>query len=292
MFETLDQHTPVLVQGITGRMGRLHTGLMLRYGTNIVAGVSYTTDVAEVEGVLVYPSCKAAAAHQAQAAMIMVPPMQVLDAVKDAVDAGIKLVVTVAEGIPVHDALRIRALTRAAGVTWIGGSTPGLCIPGKIKLGFLPDVSLAPGRLAVLSKSGTLSYEVCYRLLQHGVGQSAWVGVGGDAAKGVRFADLLGPMSRMPGTEAILILGEVGGDEEEEAAAELQRLGLDMPVFALIAGKEAKEGVSMGHAGALVLGQAGTLDSKRNALEGAGVHVHANMRGLVADVVAALGAPR
>ncbi|MEY4710849.1 MAG: hypothetical protein RIS88_299 [Pseudomonadota bacterium] len=284
MLETLARTTPVLVQGISGRMGRLHTQLMRAYGTNIVAGVSPTADLSQVDGIPVYPSCKAAATHGAEASIIMVPPLQVLEAVRDAIDAGIRLIITVAEGIPVHDALCIRALARAAGVTWIGGSTPGLCIPGKIKLGFLPDVSLAPGPIAVLSKSGTLSYEVCYQLRRQGLGQSIWVGVGGDAAKGVRFADLLADVARIETTRAILLLGEVGGDEEEEAAARLEALQLRLPVFALIAGREAKEGVSMGHAGALVLGTAGTLESKRVALERAGVRVQASIRSLVRDI--------
>ncbi|VWX61744.1 Succinate--CoA ligase (ADP-forming) subunit alpha 1 [Burkholderiales bacterium 8X] len=288
MLETLGRNTPILVQGISGRMGRLHTRLMRGYGTHVVAGVSLTADLAEVDGVPVYASCLAAARHGAVVSMIMVPPMQVRQAVIDAVEAGIKLVVTVAEGIPVHDALAIRALTRSAGVMWIGGSTPGLCIPGQIKLGFLPDVSLAPGPLAVLSKSGTLSYEVCHRLVAVGVGQSIWIGVGGDAAKGVRFADLLKGVSERPGTKGILILGEVGGDEEEEAARELERLRLDLPVFALIAGREAKEGVSMGHAGAMVLGQAGTLASKQAALERAKVAVYQSMHALVEGVASRL----
>jgi len=275
MLHTLDQHTPVLIQGITGRMGRFHTGLMRKYGTNIVAGVSYRGTDTEQDGIPVYASCgDALRDHRIVASVAMVPPLKVLPAVQEAVEAGIRLIVTIAEGIPVHDALKISRIVKEAGAIWIGPSTPGLVLPGKIKLGFLPDVAIAPGPLAVMSKSGTLSYEVCYRLRMAGVGQSAWVGVGGDPVKGTRFADLAQPLAAMPGTRGLLLIGEVGGDEEEAFAERLSAAGLDIPVFALIAGREAKEGVSMGHAGALVMGDTGSMASKTRALEAAGVHVY------------------
>ena len=162
--------------------------------------------------------------------------------------------------------MKIGRAVRRAGATWIGGSTPGMAIPGEIKLGFLPDVCLRPGPFAIMSKSGTLSYECGYRLAQAGLGQSIWVGVGGDQVKGVRFADLLPVFFADPRTHAIILVGEVGGSEEEECADALSRLGVRKPVYALIAGREAKEGVSMGHAGALVLGEAGTLASKTQRL--------------------------
>ena len=156
--------------------------------------------------------------------------------------------------MPLHDATEIGRAVRRAGATWIGASTPGLAIPGEIKLGFLPDVCLRPGPFGIMSKSGTLSYECGYRLAQDGLGQSVWVGVGGDQVKGVRFADLLPVFFADPRTDAILLVGEVGGTEEEECAERCARLGVRKPVYALIAGREAKEGVSMGHAGALVHG--------------------------------------
>ena len=180
--------------------------------------------------------------------------------------AGIKLIVTVAEGVPLHDAMQIGRAVGPRGATWIGASTPGLAIPGEIKLGFLPDVCLRPGPLAIMSKSGTLSYEVGYRLAHEGLGQSIWVGVGGDPVKGVRFADLLPVFFADPRTHGIVLVGEVGGSEEEECADALARLGVRKPLYALIAGREAKEGVSMGHAGALVFGEAGTLASKTQRL--------------------------
>jgi succinyl-CoA synthetase alpha subunit len=180
-------------------------------------------------------------------------------------------------------------MTADAGVSWIGPSTPGLCIPGKMKLGFLPDVSIAPGPLGVMSKSGTLSYELCYRLAQAGVGQSAWVGVGGDPVKGARFSDMAPELMALPQTRALLLIGEVGGDEEEEFALSLQARGASVPVFALIAGRQAKEGVSMGHAGALVMGGKGSIASKHGALKKAGVEVHQTMHELVAAIASRFG---
>lgn len=291
MFHTLDENTPVLIQGITGRMGRFHTALMREYGTNIVAGVSDRGDTAVQDGVPVYASCKhAVQAHQVVASVVMVPPSKVLPAVQEAVSAGVQLIVTIAEGIPVHDALRISRVVKQAGATWLGPSTPGLVVPGRIKLGFLPDVAIAKGPLAVMSKSGTLSYEVCYRLRAAGVGQSAWIGVGGDPVKGTRFADLAAPLAAIPDTRGLLLIGEVGGDEEESFAERLSEVALRIPVFALIAGREAKEGVSMGHAGALVMGNKGSLASKTRALEAAGVHVYRSIGELTKSVPGLLGA--
>src|ERR1700756_5669855 len=169
-------------------MGRTHAALMRRYGTNIVGGPSSRTDVSDVDGMPVFASCAdAVVATRAVSSVAMAPPGETLAAVQEALAAGIKLVVTVAEGVPLHDAMHIGRLVRRAGAVWIGASTPGLALPGQCKLGFLPDVCLRPGPLAIMTKSGTLSYEVGYRLAQNGIGQSVWVGVGGDPVKGVRF---------------------------------------------------------------------------------------------------------
>lgn len=290
MIGSLSGATPVIVQGITGRMGRTHAALMRRYGTNIVGGTSTRTDVAEVDGLPVFASCAdAVIATGAVASVAMAPPGETLAAVQEAIAAGIKLIVTVAEGVPMHDAMRIGRLARRAGVVWIGASTPGLAIPGACKLGFLPDVCLAPGPLAIMTKSGTLSYEVGYRLVRNGIGQSMWVGVGGDPVKGLRFADLLPVFFDDPRTKGIILVGEVGGNEEEECAAAYRRLGARKPLLALIAGREAKEGVSMGHAGALVLGDAGTLDSKQRQLTAAGAQVFASVDALVTACVRRFG---
>lgn len=289
MIAGLSRRTPVLVQGISGRMGRAHAAGMRAYGTHIVAGTGRSmmgrTERTEIDGVPVFGDCAAAvAATGAVASIAMVAAGDVRAAVFEALAAGIRLIVTIAEGVPVHDAMAIGRAVRAAGATWVGPSTPGLAVPGEMKLGFLPDAALRPGPVAIMSKSGTLSYEIGWRLVQAGRGQSLWVGVGGDAVKGVRFADLIAPFEADARTAAIVLVGEVGGDEEEQFAAALARSGARKPVFAVIAGREAKEGVAMGHAGALTFGATGTVASKRAALEAAGVLVFATMAELVAAV--------
>ena len=282
MIDQLTRSTPVIVQGATGRTGRVHVQRMLAYGTRIVAGVSTRADVSDVEGVPVFQDCAAAvAATGGQVSLAMVPPNGVLAAVEDALSAGIRLIVTVAEGIPVHEALRIGRMVKQASATWVGASTPGLAVPGEMKLGFLPNVSLRPGPLAVMAKSGTLSYEVGYRLVAAGLGQSLWVGVGGDPVKGVRFPDLLPLFLRHERTRGIILIGEVGGSEEEEFADALRQANTSKPVYALVAGRGAKEGVSMGHAGALVYSDVGTFDSKKTRLQAAGARVFASIEGLV-----------
>ena len=282
MIGQLSRHTPVIVQGATGRAGSVHVRRMREYGTSIVAGVSARAGTSDVDGVPVFADCRAAvAATGAQVSVVMVPPLGVLAAVEDALAAGIKLMVTVAEGIPVHDALRVGRLARDAGATWVGASTPGLAIPGEMKLGFLPNVSLKPGPLAMMSKSGTLSYETGYRLAGIGLGQSIWVGVGGDPVKGVRFADLIDTFEADPRTKGVLLIGEVGGNEEEEFADALAKLPDHKPVYALVAGRGAKEGVAMGHAGALTFGHVGTYASKKQRLEAAGVRVFATIDALI-----------
>ena len=282
MIGSLSGQTPVIVQGITGRMGRSHTALMQAYGTNIVGGTSARSDVADAAGVPVFASCaEAVLATAAVASVVMAPPEGTLAAVQEALTAGIKLVVTVAEGVPLHDAMKIGRAVRRAGAVWVGASTPGLAVPGEYKLGFLPDVCLRPGPIGIMSKSGTLSYEVGYRLVKQGLGQSIWVGVGGDPVKGVRFADMLPVFFDDKRTKGIVLVGEVGGSEEEECAEAYVRLGARKPLFALIAGREAKEGVSMGHAGALVHGEFGTLESKTRRLTQAGAKVFGSIDALI-----------
>ncbi|MBM3527548.1 MAG: succinate--CoA ligase subunit alpha [Alphaproteobacteria bacterium] len=286
MIGTLSRRTPVIVQGATGRTGSVHVRRMKEFGTNIVAGVSARADVASVEGVPVFPDCRAAAAATgAQVSLLMVPPAGVLSAAQDAIGAGIKLIVTVAEGVPVHDAMRVGRLVRETGATWVGASTPGLAVPGEMKLGFLPNVSLKPGPFGMMSKSGTLSYEVGYRLATLGLGQSIWVGVGGDPVKGVRFPDLLDLFLDDPRTRGILLIGEVGGSEEEDFADAMRRAHAQgralKPVYALVAGRGAKEGVAMGHAGALTFGNVGTFESKKQRLEAAGARVFATIDDLI-----------
>lgn len=278
----VDPRSPVLIQGMTGRTGRKHSQLMRGYGTNIVAGVSPGSDGGSVDGVPIFKDCAhAVAATGASVSVAMVPPLAVLQAIEEAIGAGIRLIVTIAEGVPVHDAVKALDIVRGAGARWIGASTPGLAIPGRLKLGFLPDVALAPGRIGVMAKSGTLSYEICHRLVGRGHGQSLWVGVGGDSVKGTRFADMLPFFAADPQTSAILVIGEIGGSEEEEFAQAIRASRCGKPVYALIAGRSAREGITMGHAGALIQRGVGTIESKTEALTSAGAKVFTRIQDLV-----------
>ena len=286
----IDRSTPVIVQGITGSAGQLHSRLMTQYGTRILGGVSPGAKMREVNGVPVFSNCSDAVARTgAQASVLLVGAMQLLEAMQDAMAAGIRYLVTPTEGMPVHDALKAWKLTRDTGTVWVGASTPGMAVPGEAKLGFLPDDSLRPGPLGLMSKSGTLSYEAGYRLAQRGVGTSVWVGVGGDPVKGTRFADLVPFYASDPQTEALLIIGEIGGSDEEEFAQALSAQRFTKPVFALIAGRSAPEGVTMGHAGALVYGSRGTYAAKRAALETAGVRLFASLNEMVEGIRTKLG---
>jgi succinyl-CoA synthetase alpha subunit len=285
MNPRIDRNTPVIVQGITGRAGQLHSRLMKEYGTRIVGGVSPDAKLPEINGLPVFATCREVVQSTgARASVLLVGAMQLLAAMEEALGAGIRYLVTPTEGMPVHDALKAQRLVRDAGAVWIGASTPGMAIAGEVKLGFLPDDSLQPGPLGLMSKSGTLSYEAGYRLAQRGIGTSVWVGVGGDPVKGTRFADLVPFYASDPQTAALLIIGEIGGSEEEEFAQALAAQGFAKPVFALIAGKNAPEGVTMGHAGALVHGSHGTYAAKRKALEAAGVQVFGSLGDLVEGV--------
>lgn len=284
-----EQQPLTLVQGISGRMGRKHSALMRAYGTRIVAGVapasSRAADVPDIDGVPVFKNCAAAvSATGAVASVIIVPPFEVLPAIREAIEAGVRLVVSVTEGMPIADAVLARNLVRAAGARWIGASTPGIAIPGRLKLGFIPDVSLRRGTVGVMAKSGTLSYEVNYRLVDAGLGQSVWIGVGGDAVKGTRFADLLPHFMEDPQTREIVVIGEIGGTEEEELADALIHLRSKKPVYALIAGRSAREGVVMGHAGAVVHGGTGSIESKSRALQVANAQVFETIDALVRAV--------
>jgi len=289
MLPRIDGSTKVIALGITGRAGRQHSKIMREYGTNIVGGVSPKSEVNDVDGVPVFAdSASAVRATGAVACVALVGAMQLLAAIKDAVAAGIKLLVTPTEGMPVHDAVEALECVRAAGVMWIGASTPGMAVPGAAKLGFLPHDSLLPGPLGLMSKSGTLSYEAGYRLAQAGIGQSVWVGVGGDPGKGTRYAELVPFYKQDERTRGLLVIGEIGGHEEEDFAQALIAQKFDKPVFALIAGRSAPEGVTMGHAGALVHGSDGSFEAKRAALQAARVTVFASPGELVAGVKAKL----
>jgi succinyl-CoA synthetase alpha subunit len=283
---SIDPRAKVIVQGATGRMGRRHAELMKQYGTNIVGGIAGTSARREGSDIVLFDTCQeAVAVTDATTTITLVPPLDVLNAVTEALEAGLKFIVSPSEGMPVRDAMIACARVKEHGAIWIGPSTPGLAIPNSMKLGFIPDVSLSPGPLGVMSKSGTLSYETCFRLTRRGIGQSLWVGVGGDPVKGVRFAELLPYFQSDANTRAVLVLGEIGGSEEEELAAEIDRLSFNKPVFVLLAGSSAPEGVTMGHAGALVQGGRGTIKSKMSALRGVGASVFTSIESLVDGVV-------
>lgn len=267
--------TKVLIQGITGRAGRLHTQSMLEYGTTIVAGVRPGAEGEEVCGVPVYNRVKSAVAETgANASVLFVPAHAVKGAALEAIDAGIKLLVIIPEHVPLHDTLEIINEARKRGAIVIGPNTAGMIAPPvKCKLGFMPNRYYIPGPVGVVTRSGTLTYEIVSRLTLAGIGQTTCVGVGGDAAVGTRFPDLLKLFEADPETKVMLLVGELGGTQEEEAA-ELVRTGLiTKPVIAYIAGYSIPSGKRFGHAGTIVEGNRGTIESKLNAFAEAGIPV-------------------
>jgi succinyl-CoA synthetase alpha subunit len=269
----IDRSTNVLIQGITGNEGKFHTRLMLDYGTQIVAGVTPGKYGEKVFGVPVYDTVKEAMENHAIGACgIFVPGRFVKDAVLEAIDAGIKLLVVVTEGVPTHDAMKIRAAAQEKGVRVIGPNTPGLVTVGDCKVGILDTHHVSPGNVGVISRSGTLTTEITAFLVRDGLGQTTIVGIGGDPVPGSTFADILPLFQNDPETKGVVIVGEIGGTMEEEAA-EYIREEMTKPVVAFIAGRNAPEGKRLGHAGAIVEGGMGTAESKMKALNRAGVPI-------------------
>ena len=274
--------TPVIIQGATGHAARRHITVMKQHGTRIVAGVSPGRSTGPNDEVNIYPTCADAVdATGAVTAIQFVPANRVTDAAYEALASGVKLLVTVTEGVPVHDCASILRKATDLGAIWVGPSTPGIVVPGIIKLGFMPEIALARGSVGVMSKSGTLAYEVCYRLVREGLGQSSWIGVGGDPVKGTRFAELLDYFATDLNTESVVVVGEIGGTEEEELAAALNDRAFDKPCHCLIAGATAPSGKTLGHAGALIHGFHGSFPAKATALKGAGAAVHHNIESLI-----------
>jgi len=269
----VDENTRVLVQGITGRVGSFQTKIMLEYGTKVVAGVTPGKGGMEVHGVPVYDFIEEALHdHKVDAVISFVPARFAKDAAIEAVDNGISFVVLTAEGIPDHDVVAILNYATMKGATILGPDTPGLVSPGKCKLGVHPNRVLKEGYVGVVSKSGALSYEVCRVLVEHGIGQSTVVGIGGGPLWGLSQKDILEMFQEDPETKVVVLLGEVGGTMEQEAATFIAR-SMDKPVIALIVGRAAPEGARMGHAGAIIEGEEGTARSKIMALERAGATV-------------------
>ena len=269
----IDENTQVIVQGITGRDGSFHTGQMLEYGTKIVGGVTPGKGGQVANGVPVFNSvAEAKAAVRVDATVIYVPAKFAKGAMQEAVDAEIPLIICITEGVPVNDMVGIYHQVRAKGLTLIGPNCPGLISPGKSKIGIMPGSICIPGKVGVISRSGTLTYEIVHALTGLGIGQSTCVGIGGDPIVGSNFRDVLPLFENDSETEAIVLVGEIGGDEEEKTAAYIKE-NITKPCFAYIVGASAPEGKRMGHAGAIVSGNAGTAASKQKAFGEAGVPV-------------------
>ena len=268
-----DRNTKVIVQGITGRDGSFHTKLMLEYGTKIVGGVTPGKGGQQVEGVPVFNTVKEAVeATGATASVVYVPARFAPNAIEEAIYGGIKLIVVITEGIPVLDMTRIYKLIKEKDVRLVGPNCPGFIVPGETKLGIMPGSIVKPGPIGVVSRSGTLTYEVVYNLTKAGFGQTAAIGIGGDPIIGTSFIDVLKMFNEDPNTKGVALIGEIGGTAEEEAARWIKK-NMTKPVVALIVGRTAPPGKRMGHAGAIISGGMGTAESKIKALQEAGVTV-------------------
>ena len=269
----IDDQTRVIVQGRTGKIGSIQTHWMLEYGTNVVGGVTPGKGGATVEDLPVFDSvAEAVEATGANASVFFVPAAFVLDAFYETVDAGIKLIVVVPEHIPVHDVMKMRAYALEKVVFALGPTTPGILVPGKGKMGIMPGSLFAPGRVGIISRSGTLSYEFAGILSEKDIGQSAVVGMGADPVVLTNLPDILQLFEADDDTDAVIIVGEVGGMQEEKAA-EFIANGMTKPVAAYIAGRIAPQGKRMGHAGAIVRGSAGTVEGKCDTLRTAGASI-------------------
>ncbi|KGE70905.1 succinate--CoA ligase subunit alpha [Spirochaeta lutea] len=269
----INETTRVLVQGITGRDGSFHTKTMLADGTKVVAGVTPGKGGQEMEGVPVYNSvADALDVHQIDASVIFVPAKFAVGAIREAADAGVPLVICITEGVPVNEMLGVYHYVKAKGVRLIGPNCPGLISPGQCKIGIMPARIHVPGSIGVISRSGTLTYEVVHALSGAGMGQSTCVGIGGDPVVGSGFIDLLDEFNRDPDTAGVVMIGEIGGEDEEAAAAWITK-HMNKPVVGFISGRTAPPGKRMGHAGAIISGGKGTPEAKVAALEQAGVPV-------------------
>jgi len=269
----IDDTTRVIVQGITGRIGSIQTKWMVEYGTKVVGGITPGKGGSMVEGVPVFDSVADAVKETgANASVFFVPAGFVLDAFLETVDAGIRFIVVVPEHIPVADVMKMRSYAIENGVFALGPTTPGLLVPGIGKMGIMPASLFAPGRVGIISRSGTLSYEFAGLLSQTGIGQSTVVGMGADPVILRNLPDILELFEKDEGTDAVIIVGEVGGEQEEKAAGFISRK-MTKPVASYIAGRYSPQGKRMGHAGAIVRGTSGTVEGKESALRAAGVTV-------------------
>ncbi len=283
----VNKDTRLLVQGITGREGEFHTRQMIDYGTNVVAGTSPGKGGGWVAGVPVFDTVREAVeATGANTSIIYVPARFAPDAILEATDAGIRVVVCITEGIPVLDMIKVRAYLDHTETRLIGPNCPGIITPGEAKVGIMPGHIHTPGPIGVVSRSGTLTYEVVYALTAHGLGQSTAIGIGGDPIIGTDFIDALRLFEEDPQTEQVVLIGEIGGTDEQRAADFIAHY-MTKPVTAFIAGQTAPPGKRMGHAGAIIEGGEGTATEKIAAFEAVGVRV-ASHPGQIADLVAQL----
>ena len=269
----LDNDTRLVVAGLTGSEGRFH-GLRNRaYGTNVVAGVTPGKGGQDVEGIPVFDTVAEAVAEDgANTAMVFVPARFAADAIYEAVDAGVGTVICIAEGLPAHEMLRVYNYIRPRGVTMLGPNCPGALSPGKANVGIIPAQIFAEGNVGLVSRSGALTYQIGHELTQLGLGNSTIVGIGGDPIVGSSFIDVLAKFEADPETEYVVMVSEIGGDEEEKAARFIQE-SMTKPVLAYIAGFTAPPGKTMGHAGAIISGSSGTAQAKKEALEAVGIKV-------------------
>jgi succinyl-CoA synthetase alpha subunit len=272
----VDAETRLVVQGITGREGTFHATRNKEYGTNVVAGVTPGKGGQDVAGIPVFDSVREAVAEaDPNTAMVFVPARFAADAIYEAVDAGIGTIICITEGIPAHDMLRVYNYIRSRGVTLIGPNCPGALSPGKANVGIIPAEIFREGAVGLVSRSGTLTYQIGHELAHLGIGQSTIVGIGGDPVVGSSFVDVLAKFEADPETELVVMVGEIGGAEEEKAA-EFISSQMTKPVVGYIAGFTAPPGKTMGHAGAIISGSAGTARAKKAALEAHGVRVGTN----------------
>jgi succinyl-CoA synthetase alpha subunit len=272
----VDEKTKVVVQGITGNEGMFHTRQMVEYGTKVVAGVTPGKGGQKIDGIPVFNTVSEAVKNTgANATAIFVPPAFAGDAVLEACDAGISTVVCMTEGIPSLDMVMVREYLKGRDSMLIGPNTPGVISPGKCKIGVMAGYIHKQGKVGIISRSGTLTYEVVDQLTKKGIGQSTCVGIGGDQIIGLNFVDLLAMFEKDPGTEAVVMIGEIGGTAEEEAADFIKK-NVSKPVIAFVAGLTAPPGRRMGHAGAIIAGGKGTAKEKMEALGQAGVRVVRN----------------
>jgi succinyl-CoA synthetase alpha subunit len=269
----IDRNTKVLVQGITGSVGAFHTRQMLDYGTKIVGGVTPGKAGSKVEGVPVFNTVtEAIEATGANASVIYVPPAFAADAICEGVDAGLDLVVCITEGIPILDMVKVKRFMEGKKTRLVGPNCPGVITPGECKIGIMPGSIHKPGTVGIVSKSGTLTYEAVHQVTEVGLGQSTCVGIGGDPINGTNFIDVLSAFQADPKTEAVIMIGEIGGTAEEEAAAYV-KAHVTKPVVGFVAGVTAPKGKRMGHAGAVISGGKGTAAEKIEAFKAAGIAV-------------------